>query len=247
MAAALESAVEPFPEPMREAIPVNALVPDIDPDTAAARAAEAVAEGFRTIKLKVGDDDDLQRVAAVRDAIGDDVALRLDANGLWDIDTAMRRIRALASRNPEYVEEPVHGLAALAEVRGRSPVPIAADESVRSLDDARRIAWSGAADVLIVKVQACGGVTAAMQWIEAAQVPTVVTSMIESSVGLAAGVALAAAVPDLPYACGLGTGSLLAGDVVVNRLVPLKGSLEVRRPVPDPELLDRYGLEEDEE
>jgi o-succinylbenzoate synthase len=111
---------------------------------------------------------------------------------------------------------------------------------VQDLDAARRLARLGAADALVVKVQAAGGVRAALALAEAAGVPVIASSMVETSVGLAAGLAFAACLPATPFASGLGTGLLLAGDVVRDRLVPVAGRLAVRRPVPDPELLARY-------
>jgi O-succinylbenzoate synthase len=143
----------------------------------------------------------------------------------------------------ELVEQPVADLADLARVRRRAAVPVAADESLRSLDDARRLADLAAADAVVVKVQPLGGVRATLQVIEAAGVPAIVSSLYETSIGLAAGVALAAALPELPYACGLGTGTLLSGDVVADPLIPQGGVLPVRRPEPDPALLTRWGIE----
>ena len=117
---------------------------------------------------------------------------------------------------------------------------MAADECVRGLDDARRLARLEAADAIVIKVQPLGGVRAALDVAEASGVPAIVTSMLETSIGLAAGLALAAALPELPYACGLGTAGLLAADVVAEPLLPVGGWLHVRRPMPDPALLDRY-------
>ena len=241
--AAIEAAVLGLPDTDRRTIPVNALIPEEAPAAAADHARSAVAAGFRTIKLKVGDDADVERVAAVRAAVGDEIAIRLDANGMWSIDEARDRVQRLARFDPEYIEEPVHGLEQLARLRPDVTVKIAADESVRSIEDAQRLATLGAADVLVVKVQACGGALAAIRWAQLAEVPTVVTSMIETSVGLAAGIAAAAALPDLPYACGLGTGGLLAGDVVSDPILPVDGRVAVRRPEPDEELLERYSVE----
>jgi O-succinylbenzoate synthase len=241
--AAIEAATLGLPDPVRDRVPVSALIPDEAPVEAAARAALAVADGFRTVKVKVGDPEDVDRVMAVRDAIGPDVALRLDANGAWDLDTARLRLRRLAASAPEFVEEPVAGLGEMARLRRKVSIPIAADESVRGIEDVRRLASAGAADVLILKVQACGGAVRGLHWAEDAGVPVVVTSMLETSVGLAAGVALAAALPELLYACGLATGSLLAGDVVADPLIATDGMLDVRRPVPDEELLGRYAVE----
>ncbi len=241
--AAIEAAVLGLPDTTRTVVPVNALIPDEAPAAAADHARRAVAAGFGTLKLKVGDDAEVERVAAVRAAVGDEIAIRLDANGMWPLEEARDRVQQFARFEPEYIEEPVHGLERLAQLRPDVTVKIAADESVRSLEDAQRLAMLEAADVLVVKVQACGGALAAIRWAQLAEVPTVVTSMIETSVGLAAGIAAAAAMPELRYACGLGTGALLAGDVVSDPLLPVDGMIEVRRPEPDEDLLQRYSFE----
>ena len=238
-----ESVFVAWPTPVRAEIPVNALVPAVDAATAERLAAEAVAAGVTTVKVKVGGGplgDDADRVAAVRAALGPAGRIRLDANGAWDSDTAVAAIERLAGFDLELVEQPVADLADLARVRRRVTVPVAADESLRSLGDARRLAALDAADAVVVKVQPLGGVRAALRIIEAAGVPAVVSSLYETSIGLAAGVALAAALPELPFACGLGTGVLLAGDVVADPLIPVAGLLPVRRPEPDPALLARW-------
>ena len=244
--AAREAAFVGWPTPTRAEVPVNALVPAMGAEAAAELAAEAMAAGIATVKVKVGTgslDEDADRVAAVRAAVGPGGRIRLDANGAWDVDTGVDAIERLAGFDLELVEQPVAELEDLARVRRRVAVPVAADESLRSLDDARRLAALDAADAVVVKVQPLGGVRAALQIIEAAGVPAIVSSLYETSIGLAAGVALAAALPELPYACGLGTGALLAGDVVADPLIPRAGVLAVRRPEPDPSLLARWGVE----
>ena len=241
-----EAVLVGWPAAVRTAIPVNALVPAVDAATALRLATEAVAAGVTTVKVKVGGGplaDDADRVAAVRDALGPAGRIRLDANGAWDVDGAVEALARLGGFDLELVEQPVPDLADLARVRRRVSVRVAADESLRSLGDARRLAALGAADVIVVKVQPLGGVRAALVVVEEAGVPAVVSSLYETSVGLAAGVALAAALPELPYACGLGTATLLAGDVVADPLVPEGGMISVRRPEPDPALLARWGVE----
>jgi O-succinylbenzoate synthase len=240
--AAEEAAVGAWPPPRRETVPVNALVPALPPDEAAILAAAGVAHGFAALKVKVGDAADLDRVAAVRAAAGPHVALRVDANGAWDVDLAVAAIGRMAAYGLELVEQPVASLEDLATVRRRVSVPVAADECVRDLDGARRLAALDAADALVVKVQPLGGVAAALEVAEVAGVAVIVSSMYETSVGLAAGLALAAAVDELPWACGLGTADLLGADVVADPLVPVGGMLRVRRPQPDPGLLARYGV-----
>ncbi|MFZ4584581.1 MAG: enolase C-terminal domain-like protein [Acidimicrobiia bacterium] len=223
-AAAEEAAAGDWPAAVRTAIAVNALVGGDRFDAAALR-------GFSTVKVKVGDAGEVDRVARVRDALGPHARIRIDANGAWDEDTAVDRIGALARYDLEFVEEPVHGLDALARVRAQVAVPIAVDESVRSVEDAQ--AAAAAADIIVVKVQPCGGVRAALRWADAFGGPAVVTSMMETSVGLRAGVALAAALPELPYACGLGTATELVADVTSDPLVPIDGVVAVRPVVPD--------------
>jgi O-succinylbenzoate synthase len=234
-AAAREAACDGWPEAIRDTVAVNALVETPEIDRAALR-------GYPAVKVKVGRRearDDVELVAMVRDAIGPSVRLRVDANGAWDVDTAIDLITRLARYDLELVEQPVASLDDLARVRRRVDVPIAADESVRSVEHARQLAASDAADAVVLKVQALGGVRAALRVADAAGVPAVVTSMRETSVGIAAGAALAAALPELPYACGL-TSRLPGGDVVRDPLVAEHGSLRVRRVEPDPQLIARY-------
>jgi O-succinylbenzoate synthase len=235
-AAAEEAAVDGLPPPVRDAVPVNALVdgPFLVQEV----------RGFPAVKVKVRDAAGLALVRAVRDAVGPDVGVRVDANGAWDVDTAVAMITKLARFDLEYVEQPCATLAELAAVRARVDVPIAADECIRSLDDARELRALDAADVIVLKQQPLGGVRAALAVADAAGVPAVVSSMMETSVGIAAGVALAAALPELPYACGLATLGALAGDVTRVPLTPVEGVLPVRRVAPDDDLLARYAVNE---
>jgi len=230
--AAEEAATVPWPAPRRHRVRVNGLIPAVGPDQAAALAA-----GWADVKVKVGDAGDVDRVAAVRDAIGPHGRLRVDANGAWDVETAVAAIGRLARYDPELVGQPVASIEDLATVRRRVAVPVAADEGVRTIDEARRVE----ADAIVVKVQPLGGMAAAMEVAEAAGVPVIVSSMYETSIGLAAGLAFAAALDELPFACGLGTAGLFAGDVVADPLLPVDGWLDVRRPAPAPDLLARYG------
>jgi O-succinylbenzoate synthase len=227
-------AADRWPASVRTVVPVNALIPAVGPDEAARLAVEAGGSSF---KIKVGDDGDVDRVAAVRSAVGRSARLRVDANGAWTVDEAVAAIARLAVYDLELVEEPVARLEDLARVRRRVAVPVAADECIRTLDDARRLAALSAADALVVKVQPLGGLPATLDIIAAAGVPAIVSSLYETSVGLGAGLALAACLPELPYACGLGTATLLAADVVAEPLVPVDGLLAVRRPEPDPALI----------
>jgi O-succinylbenzoate synthase len=206
-----------------------------------------VTSGCRTAKVKVAepgqpDAADIERVEAVRDALGPEGRLRVDANGAWDVDTAARMIGALDAFDLEYVEQPCAELEEMALLRRRVDVPLAADESVRTAADPLRVAGLEAADLVVLKVQPLGGVWPALRVAELAGLPAVVSSALETSVGIAAGVALAAALPELPYACGLGTVLLLDGDVVADPLLPHDGFLPVRRPEVDKELLAQFAL-----
>jgi O-succinylbenzoate synthase len=201
--------------------------------------AIVTASGCRTAKVKVAEPgqtaaDDRARVEAVRDALGPGGAIRVDANGAWDVETAAGRLRELdRAVRLEYAEQPCPSLDDLAALRRRVDVRIAVDEGVRRSADPRRVDLRGAADVIVLKVQPLGGVRAALEVAEAHGLPCVVSSALESSVGIAAGVALAAALPELPFACGLATVALLTDDVSSAPLLPVDGMLPVRRPEPD--------------
>lgn len=228
--AAEEAASLPFPETRVDAVTVNAMVPRVDPDTAARLAVES---GCSTIKVKVGDPDGLNRVAAVRAACGPDVRIRVDANGAWDLDAALRGLLRLAEYDIELAEDPVRSLEDLTMLRRRSPCPVAAEASIRTVADAARLRQLGAADAVVLKPQRIGGVRAALAAAEAAGVPAIASSALETSVGLAAVVALAAALGPGPFAHGCGTALLLEDDVTADRLLPEHGRLTPRRTQPD--------------
>lgn len=226
-AAAEESANEPFPVG-RAHIEVNAMIPRVTPALAATLAR---ASGCRTIKIKVGDADSQARVRAVRDAVGPDVRIRLDANGAWDHVTASLVLSTLAELDIEMIEDPVASLEDMALLRRGSPILIAAEMCVRVPADAR--ALREAADVFVVKPQRIGGVRAALAAAEEAGIPTIASSALETSVGLSMVAAVAAALPDHGFAHGVGTALLLADDVTGWPLVPIDGTLTVRRVAPD--------------
>jgi O-succinylbenzoate synthase len=240
LATAVEQSTVGWPAPVRTRIPVNCTVPAVDP----VRAHEiAAGSGCGTAKIKVADhpgslSEDVARVEAVRDALGPQGKIRVDANAVWDVDTAVAHIRALdkAAKGLEYVEQPCRGLDELAAVRRRVDVRIAADESIRRAEDPMKVVVAGAADIAVIKCAPLGGVRRALEVAEAAGLPCVVSSALETSVGLAAQLALAGALPSLDFACGLGTLSLLAGDVVEESFVPVDGFLPVPTapPVPVP-------------
>lgn len=247
LAAALEAGWLGFPEPLRDRIPVNATVPAVP----AGRVPEVLSRFGRVdaVKIKVAEkgqqlSDDLARVAAVREALPD-AAIRVDANGGWDVGQAVEALGALASQGLEYAEQPVPTIEGLAEVRKRlaaagTPVLIAADESVRKEDDPLRVAKAGAADLIVVKVAPLGGVRRALDIVEQAGLPAVVSSALDTSVGIRGGLALAAALPALPFACGLGTVSLFASDITLDPLVADDGAIRLRDTHADSGLLEQY-------
>ena len=238
--ASVAAAREGHPEPLRDRVAVNGIIPAIGPGEVARRAAES---GCRTLKVKVaapgeGIDDDVARVAAARAALPGG-AIRVDANGAWTPDRAEDAIRELAQFGLEYVEQPCASAEELAELRRRldGMVAIAADESIRRAADPLRVRDLGAADVVVLKVQPLGGAAACLDLAERLGLPVVVSSAVETSVGLEAGLRLAAALPELPFACGLETGRLLARDVTAHPLLPAAGQIEVRPAHVDADLL----------
>ena len=244
LACALEAAWDGWPAPRRDQVPVNVTVPAVGPEQAHRIVA---ASGCRTAKVKVAERGqagaDMDRVDAVRDALGPGGRIRVDANGGWDVDTAARMLGELSRSGLEYAEQPCATLDELAALRKQVDVPVAADESIRRAEDPLAVRAAGAADIVVLKAQPLGGVRAALRIAEACGLPVVVSSAVESSVGLAAGVALAAALPELPYACGLATMSLLTGDVTAAPLAEQDGMLPVRRPAADDKRLAEWAAD----
>jgi o-succinylbenzoate synthase len=236
-----EAAAGDWPDPVRDQVPVNVTVPAVGPEQAHQIAREG---GCATAKVKVAEPgqslaDDQARVEAVRDALGPSGRVRVDANGAWSVDDAIAAVKALdaAASGLEYVEQPCASVEELAAVRRSVDVLIAADESIRRAADPYRVRDLDAADIAVLKVQPLGGVRACLRIAEDIDLPVVVSSALETSVGIAAGLALAAALPSLPYACGLATVQLLTADVVAEPLRPVGGVLPVRAPAVDPHAL----------
>ena len=253
LAAALEAATVGWPAPVRELVPVNATVPAVP-----ASEVEGLLmrfPGCTTAKVKVAQAgqvlaDDLDRVAAVRTALGSAGKVRVDANGAWSVEHAREAVTALAAYGLEYVEQPCASLEELAVLRvllARAGVDvlIAADESIRKAEDPLRVAVEGAADIVVLKVAPLGGVAKALEVAQACGLPVVVSSALDTSVGISAGVALAAALPSLPYACGLATTSLMAADVVRDSLDGRGGFLTPGQVVPEPALLRELAAPDD--
>lgn len=235
LAAGIEAAWGSWPDPVRDHVEVNATVPAVGPG----QVAEVLArfDGCSTVKVKVAErgqtlDDDVARVAEVRALVGPSVQVRVDANAAWTLEQAREALTRLSAYDLQYAEQPCPEVADLARLRvllarAGVDVPIAADESVRRAEDPLRVAREGAADLIVVKVAPLGGVAAALEIVAEAGLPAVVSSALDSSVGIAAGVALGAALPHLDLACGLGTVGLLAADVAARPLVPTAGVLTV--------------------
>jgi O-succinylbenzoate synthase len=247
LAAALEAACSSLPEPGRSSIPINVTVPAVGPEVAVGLVLES---GAGTAKVKVGEpgqgpEEDEARLAAVREAMGPTGKIRIDVNATWDLDTATERLASLARFDLEYVEQPVGTLEEMVELRRRTNVPLAADEMVRLRPDPLEVAEMGAADILVVKVQPLGGVARTLDIAARAGIPVVVSSALETSVGIYSGLLVASLLSQLPYACGLGTVALIEGDPTLAPLVSMNGELGVRRPEPDPELLERWRPDRD--
>lgn len=238
LSAAIEAAWIGWPKAVRDTVPVNAIVPAVDAATAERLARES---GCTTVKVKVAEpgqslDDDAARVAAVRDVLGRDGHIRIDANGAWTVPDAVVALRALGEFDLEYVEQPCLTLPECAALRRVVDVPVAVDEGLRTAEDPHHVVGlRESADLIVLKVPPLGGVGPALAVAGTHGLPCVVSSALDTSVGLAAGLALAAALPDLSYACGLGSGWLLARDVTTDRLLPEGGELRVRRTAPTPD------------
>lgn len=217
------------------AVPVNALITADSPKKSVAEAVAAAALGFNCIKLKVGKntlEEDESVVAAVRQSVGPEVLLRLDANQAWSVEEAIDAIKLFSPYNIEYVEQPVKAddIAGMAEVRDNVRVPLAADESLGSYIDLHRLLDAGAADVFIIKAARLGGFRKSLLIAKEAMERghrVVVTSSLESGIGIAAAAHMAAALPPQPKAHGLATALLLENDLLDGEWSPAKGFLEV--------------------
>jgi o-succinylbenzoate synthase len=230
---------------LRSSIRVNATLPAVSPDRI--EAVLARYDGCRTVKIKVGEvgqtlADDIERVRETRRLIGAEGRIRLDANGAWNLDEAEHAVRALEQFDLEYIEQPCASLDELAELRRRIhriDVLVAADESVRRAADPLEVVRAEAADVIVIKAAPLGGIDRALAIVEAAGLPAVVSSALESSVGLSMGAALAARLPQIDYDFGLGTGALLADDVTLSPVVPVGGLIGTGRVEVDEDALRR--------
>ncbi|MEP7193184.1 MAG: o-succinylbenzoate synthase [Actinomycetota bacterium] len=255
LAAAMEAGWLGWPGPVRESIPVNATVPAVPAGEVAGILARY--DGCTTAKVKVAElgqseSDDVDRVAAVRETMGAGARIRVDANGGWSVTEALEALRKLSAYGLEYAEQPCATVEELRALRiglayNGIDVLVAADESIRRASDPMRVVREEAADIIVVKVAPLGGVRSALAVAQECGLPTVVSSALDTSVGIRAGLALAAALPELPFACGLSTVELLAGDVCGDSLVPAAGSIAVRDLLVEQGLLDRWQAPPDRE
>ncbi|PQZ96203.1 O-succinylbenzoate synthase [Arthrobacter sp. MYb227] len=249
LASAIEAAWAGFPEPVREHIPVNATLPAVGVE----RVAQVLSnyDSIHTIKVKVAEQgqdlsQDLARLTEVR-RLYPQAHVRIDANAGWSLDEAKIAMGALARFGLQYAEQPVASIEDLALIREfirteNLGILIAADESVRKSEDPLAVARAGAADLIIIKAQPLGGVRKALQIVADAGLPAVVSSALDTSIGLRQGAALAAALPELPYACGLATGSLLSSDITHDPYLAVNGVLNLRTIAADPALLKAHAV-----
>jgi L-Ala-D/L-Glu epimerase len=219
----------PLAEPAKDALPVNLTLGAGPSDEVAAQATAGVRQGYACFKVKVGLPDDADRVAAVRQAVGPWPALRVDANGAWSVDDAVRSIRVLEDQDLEFVEQPCATLEELAEVRQRVSTPIAADEPIATPADARTAIELEACDVVNVKLAGSGGFEPARELIRTARsagLSAFLSSTLDGPWGIAAALQLAAA-ENLSLACGLGTLELFEGRMAAALPAPRRGTLRV--------------------
>ncbi len=237
-------------------LPVNCLISAETPEEAASEAKKAVSLGFTSFKLKVGlgsIEQDEALVSSVRGAVGPRVMLRIDPNQGWTVSQAIETIQCLAPHGLEYVEQPVSAkdILGMRQVRRSVSVPIAADEAVGSVDDLRKLLAADSADLFILKAGRLGGADSAqeaMRLAAKAKKPMVVTSSLESGVGIAASAHLASLLTSHPFAHGLATGLLLKTDLLSTPLLPSQGVLTMSQGpglgvTVNMEALDRYSID----
>lgn len=239
LAAAIDFAFEQQPNLVRDSIGINATLPAVTSQVVAQTLAPF--GNFNTVKIKVAQTgetlaQDIARITEVN-RLFPAVKIRLDANGGYEVSEASRLLNALseAGLTLDYFEQPVRTLDELAAFRtdaNRQGYLVAADESVRKAADPMAVAAAHAADLLVIKAAPLGGIRAALKIVSQSQLPAVVSSALETSVGISMGLHLAGALPNLNHDCGLGTVALMTDDVCEDPLIPNNGTLAVRRVVP---------------
>ena len=243
---AIEAATKPWPEFHRSKVKVNGTIPALDTASDIERIVDSFP-GVNTFKVKVGGNlsEDIARLAQVR-SLRPKAKLRIDVNGSWDVATAIINLRAIYENigEIEYVEQPCQSLEELRELKAKLKVdiPIAGDEVLRKSSDPFAVDLAGAVDILALKVQPLGGIARAHKLAQHHKLPIVISSALESAVGISHGLALAASFEEINLDCGLATGSLLSANV--GELPIINGEIEVKRIDPNFEGLevspDRY-------
>ncbi len=217
LASAIEAATKPLPALFRKSVKINGTIPATNDKNAIDSLVDSF-KGVKTYKVKVGDNlsEDIVRLARIR-SLGRDIKIRIDVNGLWSVKDALSNLYAFYEEvGPfEYVEQPCATLDELRELKASIHIPlkIAVDEAVRKAKDPFAINLDGAADIVMLKVQPLGGIARAHEIAQHHNLPVVVSSALESVVGINYGLALAASFEEMNFGCGLGTGSLLSADV----------------------------------
>lgn len=252
LAAGIESAYLPYPDTEVVQIPVNATLPAVTTEQVARVLGQY--DDPHTIKIKVAEtgqilQDDIARVAETR-RLYPEAKLRVDANAGWTVDQAVPALSRLSEYDLEYAEQPVPEITDLARVRELLAargvdLKIAADESVRKHTDPLEVARVGAADLMVIKAQPLGGIAQALKIVEQAGLDAVVSSALDTSIGLGQATALAASLPELKYACGLSTGTLFKDDITEEPLIAKAGYLKVGRPNVSRAKIRHYSVEPD--
>ena len=242
---AMSWANDPLPTLFRDQIRINATLPAVRPD----EIGDVLSKfgKFETVKIKVastGEElaQDIARIHKVRE-LYPDAKLRLDANGGYAISDALQMVEELRDFNIEYLEQPVSSITDMAALRKQlvgSGIKIAADESIRKSADPQEVMRAQAADIVMLKAQPLGGVDAGLKIASELGLEVVVSSALETSLGISQGLYLAGALENLDYDCGLGTLNLFEGDIVKDSLIPIESRLDVKVSDPDPELLERF-------
>ncbi len=240
LASAIEAATKPLPTLFRKSVKVNGTIPATNDKSVIDSLIDSY-KGVKTYKVKVGDNlsEDIVRLARIR-SLGRDIKIRIDVNGLWSVNDALRNLYAFYEEvGPfEYVEQPCATLDELRELKSSIHIPlkIAVDEAVRKARDPFAIDLDGAADIVMLKVQPLGGIARAHEIAEHHKLPVVISSALESAVGINYGLALSASFEEMNFDCGLATGSLLSSDVA--QLPIVNGEIEINQIEPNFDGLD---------
>ncbi len=240
LASAIEAATKPLPTLFRKSVKVNGTIPATNDKSVIDSLIDSY-KGVKTYKVKVGDNlsEDIVRLARIR-SLGRDIKIRIDVNGLWSVKDAITKLYAFYEEvGPfEYVEQPCATLDELRVLKSSIHIPlkIAVDEAVRKARDPFAIDLDGAADIVMLKVQPLGGIARAHEIAEHHKLPVVISSALESAVGINYGLALSASFEEMNFDCGLATGSLLSSDVA--QLPIVNGEIEINQIEPNFDGLD---------